>query len=137
MVPLLPYPADTFDSGALRSLRHRLSLLAARATPGRGAAGEVIAGTLGTGQGLERSYLVGKGCYTALGVAEAGGIVDLGLELVNKARPHEVHADAGTSDTAVVGEPPACVRMNAEGELRMTITAVSGAGLAVAQLYGR
>jgi hypothetical protein len=139
MVPLLPYPAEPLDADALRTLRQRLSRMAARVAPGARAAGDDIAGKLGTGQRLERSYVVGKGCYTAVGLAEAGGIIDLGLELalVNEATPDRVHADAGKGDTAVVGEPPACLRVSTGGELRLMITALSGAGLAAAQLYGR
>jgi len=137
MVPLLPYPAEPLDPEALRRLRQRLAQVAARVAPRAHAAGDDIAGKLSTGQRLERSYVVGKGCYTAVGLAEAGGIVDLGLELVNKATPDQVHADTGKADTAVVGEPPACLRVNADGELRLMIAAVSGVGLAAAQLYGR
>jgi hypothetical protein len=137
MVPLLPYPTEPLDADALRTLRQRLSRMAARVAPGARAAGDDIAGKLGTGQRLERSYVVGKGCYTAVGLAEAGGIVELGLALVNKATPDQVHADAGKADPAVVGEPPACLRVSTGGELRLMITAVSGAGLAAAQLYGR
>jgi hypothetical protein len=111
--------------------------MAARVAPGARAAGDDIAGNLGSGQQLERSYVVGKGCYTALGLAEAGGIVDLGLELVNEASPNQVHADAGKADDAIVGAPPACLRVNAGGQLRLRVTAVAGAGLAAAQLYGR
>jgi hypothetical protein len=134
-VPLQPYPAERFDPEALRALRQRLSRVAARVAPHARPAGEDIAGKLATGQRLERTYAVAKGCYTAVGLAEAGGIVDLGLELVNKATPDQAQTDAGKGDTAVIGQPPACLRVSADGELRLVITAVSGAGLAAAQLY--
>jgi hypothetical protein len=136
-VPLLPYPAEAFDPEALRALRQRLSRLAARVAPRARPAGEEIAAKLTSGQRVERSYTVAKGCYTAVGLAEAGGIVDLGLELVNQASSDQVLADAGKGDTAVVGEPPACLRISASSELRLVLTAISGAGLATAQLYGR
>jgi hypothetical protein len=105
--------------------------------PGARPAAPDIAGKLAAGQRLEQSYPVREGCYIAVAVVETGGITELGLELTDLAAPDHSRTDTSTTQTALIGAPSDCVRVSASSELRVAISAVSGAGLAAAQLYVR
>lgn len=133
--------ATSFDASALQPL---LAPLAAQHAKGAKADGPALGGVLQTGQSMQQNAQLAPGgtrCYTAI-AAGLPSVTEIQLELWTNMPPlpPTIVAQAQTpANPAVLAGSPNCFKnvLPIPGMVFMKVTAKSGSGPVVAQLYSK